>query len=155
MLSQTAEHALRALLFLARQADTGPVAAEVVAEAIGAPRNYLSKTLNALAKRGIVTGTRGPHGGFHLAVDPSALTVARVLRAFDSPAGPQRCLLGGRPCSERTACAAHAAWKTMWRQSLAPLERTTLADLLGTNAPWGAHGSTTRSPIHTRPWRTL
>lgn len=135
MISQTAEHALRALLFLARRAADGPVAAEVVADAIGAPRNYLAKTLNLLAKQGIVAGTRGPHGGFHLAVDPAELTVARVAGAFEATATPRPCLLGGRACDDRTPCAAHGIWKRMWTEAQEPLERTTLADLLGPGHP--------------------
>src|SRR4051812_14909049 len=49
MLSQTADHALRALLAIARHADTRrgatrPLRVEEIAELIGAPRNYLGKT---------------------------------------------------------------------------------------------------------------
>jgi DNA-binding IscR family transcriptional regulator len=51
VLSQTADHALRAMLVLARRHGAGPVRTEEIAEATGAPRNYLSKTLRALARR--------------------------------------------------------------------------------------------------------
>lgn len=139
MLTQTSEHAIRALLFLARHADDS-VSAERVADALGAPRNYLSKTLNALARRGIVASTRGPAGGFRLVADPAALTLARVVEMFE-PARPNRvCLLTHRPCSDRVPCAAHAAWSTVCRGMRAPLERTTLADLLSDDAavPTGA-----------------
>lgn len=131
MLSQTAEHALRAVLYLARRGDRGPVPAEAIAEALGAPRNYLSKTLHALAKRGVVVGVRGPSGGFRLAVDPAELPVARIVDAFDASAERRVCLLGGAPCDGRHPCAAHANWQRVVAEVTAPLRHTTVAELLG------------------------
>jgi hypothetical protein len=64
MLSQTAEHAIRAVLFLAQRAPGEPVAPDAIADALGAPRNYLAKTLNALARQGIVSSMRGPDAYF-------------------------------------------------------------------------------------------
>lgn len=130
MLSQTAEHALRALLFLAQQPNGPPVPVEVIAGAIEAPRNYLSKTLHALTKHGIVSGTRGPRGGFRLSVPPAELALARVIEAFDEPRHRSMCMLGGRPCTDQAPCAVHERWKALWEASLAPLRSTTLADLL-------------------------
>lgn len=131
MLSQTAEHALRALLYLARQPEDAAVPADAIARAIDAPRNYLSKTLNTLARQGIVSGTRGPNGGFRLVLRPGEITLARVMEAFaDTGVSRKMCLLGGETCSDQTACAAHFRWKEVWREAALPLERTTLADLL-------------------------
>ena len=45
MLSQTAEHAIRALLYLAGDAADRAASADEVAAAIGAPRDYLAKNL--------------------------------------------------------------------------------------------------------------
>lgn len=131
MLSQTAEHAIRALLFLAGPAAGRAATADEIAAAIGAPRNYLAKTLNGLARRGVVTGTRGPGGGFQLALDPADLPIARIVQEFDAPARRPLCLLGGRFCDPDVPCAAHDRWVALWEQSLDPLRRTTLADLLG------------------------
>lgn len=130
MLSQTAEHALRALLFLAQRPGAGAVPAEEIAAAIGAPKNYLSKTLNALAKRGIVSGTRGPRGGFQLEIDPAELSVGRVIEEFHPPAHREICLLGARACSAARPCDAHHRWLGMWDRALVPLWQTSLADLL-------------------------
>jgi Rrf2 family protein len=150
MLSQTAEYALRALLYLARAARHQTVPAEVIAEALGAPRNYLSKTLNTLAKRGIVSSTRGPTGGFRLAVAPEDLTLAEVVRAFDEPRSRAVCLLGGRPCDDRRPCTVHFRWKTVAADMWSPLDRTTIATLLvaelGDRATAGAGAGDTSHP---------
>ena len=131
MLSATADHALRATLVLARRYGTGPVRAEEIADATGAPRNYLSKTLYALVKAGLVTSARGPTGGFALVVAPDALTLAQVIDCFDEPRPQTRCLLGTGPCNAARPCVAHHRWSTIAATRRAPLTTTTIADLLG------------------------
>jgi Rrf2 family protein len=130
MLSQTAEYALRAALYLARQPNGRPVTAEVIARALGAPANYLAKTLNAMARAGILTGLRGPTGGFRLVRDPAVLTVAEIAGTFDEPVARPMCLLGGRPCSSAHPCEAHVRWTAVTDAMREPLNTTTVADLL-------------------------
>ncbi|HEY0972833.1 MAG TPA: Rrf2 family transcriptional regulator [Gemmatimonadales bacterium] len=134
MLSNTADYALRAILVLAHHHGGRPVRAEEIADATGAPRNYLAKTLNALAKAGIVDSTRGPAGGFCLAVAPERLTLARVVDLFDAPRAHTCCMLGDGPCDPRQPCAVHHRWAAVTTARRAPLVETTVADLLGTPA---------------------
>ena len=82
MLSQTSEHAIRALLFLAQRPGGEAVPAARIAAALGAPANYLAKTLNALARRGLIASTRGPAGGFRLRRPADRITLAEVDGAF-------------------------------------------------------------------------
>jgi Rrf2 family transcriptional regulator, iron-sulfur cluster assembly transcription factor len=129
MLSVTAEYALRAVLVLAR--DVGrPMRADEIAAALGAPRNYLAKTLNALAKAGIATSARGPLGGFALAVAPDQLTVADIVAVFDGAAVTRMCLLRGQPCNPNDPCSAHARWSDV-SGSANEAMTTTIATLLG------------------------
>jgi Rrf2 family protein len=130
-LSQTAEHALRAVLYLARQPNGSRVPAEVIAEALAAPRNYLSKTLGTLAKAGVITSARGPNGGFRLAVPAGELSLSRVIGPFGETNGSPVCVAGGRPCDTVNPCATHERWSAVQAELLAPMERTTIADLLG------------------------
>ena len=130
MLSQTTEHAIRALLYLAGHADGETVSAERIAQALGAPANYLAKTLNTLAKHRLVTGTRGPSGGFRLAMPAEAVTLAAVAEVFEAEPRIAACLLGDRPCDALHPCAAHYRWLAVRESTRAPLRRTTLADLL-------------------------
>jgi Rrf2 family protein len=130
VVTQTSEHAIRALLFLAQRPEGEAVSAERIAQALGAPANYLSKTLNALAKQGLVGSTRGPAGGFRLRVPPAQLTLAEVVATFDDVRPRPMCLLGDRPCDARHPCRAHAAWDRVNAAMRHPLHATTLADLL-------------------------
>ena len=130
MLSTTADHALRAVLVLARDEQRAFMRADEIAAATGAPQNYMAKTLNALAKAGIVTSVRGPAGGFALAVEPSCLTLARVIDLFDAPRVQSRCMLGNAPCNPHHPCSAHHCWTAINEARRAPLTATTIADLL-------------------------
>ena len=129
MLSATADHAIRAILVLARA--NRSMRADQIADATGAPHNYMAKTLNALAKTGLVTSARGPAGGFTLAVAPSALSIARIVDLFDVPRVETRCMLGNVPCDPANPCAAHDCWTRVMRARREPLLSTTVADLLG------------------------
>jgi Rrf2 family protein len=134
MLNQTTEHAVRALLYLAGLPFGEAASAERLARALGAPANYLGKTLNVLARGGLLRGTRGPQGGFRLTRRPGEITLAEVAAFFAEPRPRTLCLLGDRPCSELEPCRAHRHWTTLQEQSRQPLRRTTIADLLDPSA---------------------
>ena len=130
MISATSEYALRAVLVLAQAGDR-TVRADEIADAIGAPRNYLAKTLNALAKQGVVTSARGPQGGFQLAIPAARLTVAAVVDCFDEQRRQRICLLGNSACNPEQPCAGHHRWVVIAMAQRAPLTSTTIADLIG------------------------
>ena len=134
MLSRTADYALRAVVLLARRHGGRPMSADEIATMLGAPRNYMSKTLNALARRGVLTSMRGPGGGFALAIPPDALSVATVIDVFaDTRPVVARCLLEDRPCNLDEPCAAHRRWTAITRVAREPLMGTTIAELCGSH----------------------
>lgn len=130
ILSQTAEYALRAVLYLAEQAEEDPVPVETMAEALSLPRNYLSKTLHLLAKRGVLSSSRGPGGGFGLAVPAAELSLLSVVEPFDDLERRRQCLLGRRECSDLTPCVAHHRWKEVADHVTCFFRETTVEDLL-------------------------
>jgi Rrf2 family iron-sulfur cluster assembly transcriptional regulator len=127
LLPQTAEYALRAVLHIA--AHDRPVRVAEIAADLDVPQNYLSKTLHQLARSGVLTSTRGPAGGFELAVAPDRLTLQRVISKF-ATAGGRRCLLGHGLCGQIPACAVHDRWAPVAARMRDFYEATTVADLL-------------------------
>lgn len=130
-LSQTGEHALRALLYLGRNTGRGAIPATEIAEALGAPPNYLAKTLRALVRRKLLRSSRGPGGGFALARSADTISTAEILAAVDEVGTVSACLLGDGPCDPDHPCAAHHQWTLLRERVLAPLSETSIADLLG------------------------
>ncbi len=131
ILSDTAEYALRAVLYVARTATPQrPTRADEIAGALGVPRNYLSKILHTLTKRGILRSARGPQGGFQLALEPAELMLSRIVETFDPLELRRRCLLGRPECSDSNPCPAHSRWKGIGDQVRAFFLTTSVADLL-------------------------
>jgi Rrf2 family protein len=130
MISTTADYAVRAVIQLARLPEQGALPADVIAKALGAPANYLAKTLNLLAKAGILISRRGPTGGFALAIRPAQLTIAAVMQPFAEEPRTAHCLQADRSCNHEAPCAAHALWRGPAEQALAAYARTTIAELL-------------------------
>lgn len=150
MLSQTAEYALRAALYLAQQDARGPVPVGEMAEALGIPRNYLSKTLHVLARRGVLTSLRGKRGGFQLARPPERIPLLDVVAPFDRLEERQQCLLQRRDCSDGRACAAHSRWKAVAAQVADFFRITTVADIAPARLQGGRNGGSARRR-RTRP----
>ena len=133
-LSSTAQQAIHAVLCVARGGGE-PMRVEGIAAATGLPRNYLSKTLHALARAGVLSSERGPTGGFRLAHAPERLTLARVIAPFSRPG--RRCLLGRPTCGDRDPCPAHARWSALADTLEDYFRNTTIATRLA-DAPAGA-----------------
>lgn len=132
-LSQTAEYALRAVLAIAKEANGRAVGAARIAEELGIPANYLSKTLHQLARAGILESTRGKLGGFRLARPGARITLLEVVGEFDDIRGKRSCLLGRTTCSDHSPCIAHHRWKEVAETQAAFFRNTTVADLVATD----------------------
>ncbi len=131
MISKTAEYALRAVLFIARESEAGPVRANELAKVLGVPSNYLSKILHTLARAGLLTSGRGPRGGFQLAKSPDDVLLADVLEALDPTLLRSDCLLGNPTCTDEEACAVHHRWKDLRDPICEFFRGTTVASVMG------------------------
>lgn len=130
ILNQSAHYALRAVLFLAQHSEAGAQNADVVAAAIGVPRNYLGKVLHTLGRARVVTSVRGPHGGFRLAAAPDCIALEAVITPFQQLPTSSVCLLGDRVCNPSQPCGAHARWRSMSDPVTAFFRETTVASML-------------------------
>lgn len=128
MLSQTVEDALRATIYIARNA-SNPARVNDVAEVIHASPTYLAKILSQLARAGILESTRGKGGGFRLGVAPNDVRMCDVVAVFEAPE-QRRCLLGHGLCGEDPSCTVHTRWSPIAKSMDCFLAGTTLADLL-------------------------
>jgi Rrf2 family nitric oxide-sensitive transcriptional repressor len=93
MIPKTAEYALRAVVFLAR--DPGqPRSADEIAEATQVPRRYAHKVLQALVRAGLVRSQSGPGGGYALSRSPEDVSILDVVAAVEPIPRIRRCPLG-------------------------------------------------------------
>lgn len=96
LFSQTAEYALRAVIWLAEHQDEGSVGNKRIAEDTDVPASYLSKILHDLASAGFLSSRRGVGGGFRLIVSPDELSMLDVVNAVDPLRRIRSCSHGNR-----------------------------------------------------------
>jgi Rrf2 family protein len=128
MISQTAEYALRAVVFLGHQMGQ-PCTTANLADDIGAPPDYLAKVMQGLSRAGIVSSQRGLHGGFKLARQPGELTILDVVNAVDAFHRVDHCPLD-RPSHNSGLCPLHRRIDDVMAVAEQTLKETTIADVL-------------------------
>ncbi|MDA7978415.1 MAG: Rrf2 family transcriptional regulator [Pirellulales bacterium] len=128
MISQSVEYALRAIVTIA-QNEGEPCTAQKIAEITKVPGPYLSKLMQVLVRRGLVSSQRGLHGGFLLVRSPTELTIWDVVDAVEPIQRITTCPLEIKSHANGL-CPLHRnldqAMETVERM----FRRTTMADML-------------------------
>ena len=94
--------------------------------------SYLEQLFARLRRAGIVSGLRGPGGGYRLARAPSAIAIAEVIAAVNEPIKATRCRDGSlKSCQGKAGrCIAHDLWDELGRQIHVFLAAVTLDDVV-------------------------
>lgn len=92
LISETAEYALRIMLWMAH-AET-PQTTGMIATGTRIPEDYLRKVLQQLVRAGLIRSRRGRGGGFTLEADPDSLSVLDVVEMIDPIQKIETCPLG-------------------------------------------------------------
>ena len=127
MLPKTAEYALRAVVWLAREADQAQ-SADILAEKTKVPRRYLHKVLQDLVRGKLVRSQSGPGGGYSLARDPAKVSILDVVNAVAPVERIRHCPLG-LPSHTRL-CPLHRELDSVYAATEKALSRVTIAQLL-------------------------
>lgn len=128
MFSQTAEYALRAVVWLAGNPDS-PSTNQQIAKGTHVPPDYLSKVLQALGRQGIVLAQRGKNGGFTLSAPPETLTILDVVNAVDPFQRIRSCPLQLK-AHGANLCPLHRRMDQALDHIECVLRESTIADLL-------------------------
>lgn len=83
LFSRSVDYAIQAFGRLAEAPEGGRVMARVIAEEEHLPAFFLAKTLQSLARHGILKSTKGPTGGFSLNKPAAKIRVIDVVEALD------------------------------------------------------------------------
>lgn len=127
MISQTAEYALRAVVYLASQ-EGAPQTTQQIAAVTKVPIGYLSKVMQSLSRLGLVHSQRGLHGGFTLTRPPESLSVYDVIQAVDPLRRIQSCPLGIK--GHMSLCPLHRRLDQAVAMVQEALQASTIAELL-------------------------
>ncbi|HMX45808.1 MAG TPA: Rrf2 family transcriptional regulator [Candidatus Obscuribacter sp.] len=127
MISQTAEYALRAMVFLAMK--DGAATGQEIAAVTLVPGGYLSKIMQQLAKAKLVHSQRGIGGGFTLARQAKEISILDIVNAVDPIKHIRSCPLDIKSHGVNL-CPLHARLSTASRQVEEAFAKSTLAELI-------------------------
>jgi len=120
--------AIEAVLDIAYNAGTLPVQSSEITRRQGIPRRYLEQVLQQLVRDGVLTGVRGPRGGYRLARERRRITVGeivRVVRKLESGEDPIE--------SDGGAELGHKVVRPLWlelqEELMTRLDNVTIEDL--------------------------
>lgn len=138
LFSTKAEYGIRLMVELGRTADSAPVSLASVADAELLPLAYLEHLVAKLREAGLVSSTRGAHGGYQLARPPEEIDMLDVVQALEGPIAPMECFHEEREgkvlCSHETdggrACATKVLWTRVQGGVTKALAGTSLAELV-------------------------
>src|SRR5918995_5730520 len=144
MFSTKAEYGIRVMAHLARQAngapgEVHPISLGSIADAEGLPLAYLEHLVQRLRKAGLVESRRGAHGGYTLAREAEAITMAEVVRALEGDIAPIECITadadGALVCSREhhengEPCPTKFLWTRVQGSIVRTLNEMTLDDLV-------------------------
>jgi Rrf2 family protein len=128
--SKPSKIAVRILSHLASKESGTVHAVRIVAKETGVSEPTVAKTLQTLAKVGLLKSRKGPGGGFILAALPGDVSLARIVSAFEGDNFFPDCIGGLEECSDLAPCPLHDKWKSMKNSLVEFLEDTSLKELV-------------------------
>ena len=128
-LSKLADYGIVMMTNMARHPQRQHNAAEIAAES-HIPLPMASKILKALARAGLLASHRGAKGGYGLARDAGAITVAQVIVALEGPIAMTSCIEDGPgDCMIESLCPARANWQRINDAIRRALDEITMAEM--------------------------
>jgi Rrf2 family protein len=115
MLSNTSKYAIRAMIYLALNADrNSKIGIKKISGELGIPAPFLAKILQVLAKHKLLSSTKGPNGGFGLGKDPNKISLYEIVTVIDGNDIFDKCLISLRTCNEEnTPCPIHKSYEPL------------------------------------------
>jgi len=128
-LTTKGRYAVTAMLDLALNQGKGAVTLQDIALKQEISLSYLEQLFAKLRRDGLVKGTRGPGGGYRLAQNAEAISVAAIITSVDEKADMTRC--GGEAnCQDGKKCLTHELWADLSLEIYKFLDGISLADLV-------------------------
>jgi Rrf2 family protein len=135
LISKKTKYGLKALLYLARQYDKGPILIADLARDEKIPKKFLEAILLALKNNGILHSKKGKGGGYYLGRHPKNITFGQAIRVMEGPLAPVPCVseTSYATCSEcqnEATCGIRLVMKEVRDAIAGILDGTSLADAL-------------------------
>jgi Rrf2 family protein len=128
-LSTRTRYGVRMMLALARNYGQGFVFLKDVAKGEDISEKYLSQIIIPLRGAGLVSSSRGVHGGYTLAKSPAEITLKQIVEPFEGDCLVD-CVNNPAACSRVLTCASRDIWTLLGGKISETLNAITLEQLL-------------------------
>ncbi len=125
-LSTKGRYAVTAMMDLAIHEEHGPVTLADISVCQGISLSYLEQIFAKLRRGGLISGMRGPRGGYRLARPAGEITVADIITAVNENMDATLCD-GQQNCQKGDRCLTHELWADLSNQIEGFLSGITLA----------------------------
>ena len=130
-LSKKLLFAIEAVLDIAYNSGSQPVQSREITQRQGIPRRYLEQVLQQLVRANVLTGVRGPRGGYLLARERRRITVGEITRVV-AALDPGEPLTETESASELGRLVVRPLWTEVQERMMEELEKTTIEDVHAT-----------------------
>lgn len=114
MLSITCKTGIRAVLFLATRLKSGDkYSIQEISTGVEGNEHTLGKLLQQLVKKGVISSSKGPTGGFFMTPEQIRAPLLNIVLALDGNELFQACGLGLPQCSAAKPCPLHYAYASV------------------------------------------
>lgn len=129
VLSKSCVYGLRATIFLALHTDREFVPISEISEKLQISFHFLTKILQTLTQKGLLTSHRGPTGGVALTKAAQDIIIYDIVTAIDGDEIFTGCILSLPGCGNQTPCPMHESWALVRNKIRTLFITTSLADL--------------------------
>ena len=124
------DYSIRLVTYLANQ-PTGKLTKSLeISKAKHIPLQYLLQISNSLIKGSMISGQRGPNGGYALLKKPENITVADIVKSLDHSVAPVACIEFPDGCKFSGNCSQQEMWLTIEKMILNELSKVKISSLI-------------------------
>ncbi|NQT96666.1 MAG: Rrf2 family transcriptional regulator [Candidatus Marinimicrobia bacterium] len=128
-LSRKTEYALMALRHLSGKSAGELTSSKEIAGTYRIPGELLAKTLQQLAREGIVETVQGPHGGYRLKANLNLINLSDFIELLEGPVALTDCSIDNN-CSQIMTCTIRTPIHRINEKMKEIFSNTTLAEVM-------------------------
>lgn len=134
MLSKKTKYGIKALTYICRHQNAGPIPIGVIAEAENISHKFLETILLILKKGGILASKKGKGGGYYLLKDPHTVFMSEIIRLLSGPIAMIPCVSLNfyekcEDCPDEETCGINRLMLEVRDSTLQVLKKKSLAQL--------------------------
>lgn len=129
-LSTRSRYSVRILLELARNAGQQPLQVSEISRRQKIPAKYIEQLIRTLKSSGLISSSRGPKGGYALAMSAKQINLGHIVRIFEGQPELVECVGTPDKCSMAETCPVRSAWAQANAALYEKLDAITIDDLV-------------------------